>query len=122
RIHGPLLWSDIFLYLTRYHGCPHLTRRSDSMFSLKRGLIPCMLMMFPVLAQAAEPESEFRAVWIATVANIDWPSRPGLPADEQKRELVKLLDRCQELNLNAVIFQVRPMGDAFYQSPHEPWS
>lgn len=92
------------------------------MFSLWRGLIPCMLMMFPVLAQAAEPESEFRAVWIATVANIDWPSRPGLPADEQKRELVKLLDRCQELNLNAVIFQVRPMGDAFYASPHEPWS
>jgi uncharacterized lipoprotein YddW (UPF0748 family) len=65
---------------------------------------------------------EFRGVWIASVANIDWPSRPGLPAADQQVELLRMLDRAVELRLNAVILQVRPMGDAFYASPHEPWS
>lgn len=65
---------------------------------------------------------EFRGVWIATVANIDWPSRPGLPSDSAKAELLRLLDRAAALRLNAVIFQVRPAADAFYASPYEPWS
>ena len=65
---------------------------------------------------------EFRAAWIATVANIDWPSEPGLPVDRQKAELRRMLDQAAALNLNAVIFQVRPHADALYDSPHEPWS
>ncbi len=65
---------------------------------------------------------EFRGVWIATVANIDWPSRPGLPSDQQKAELVALLDRAKALNLNAIVFQVRSACDALYASPLEPWS
>jgi uncharacterized lipoprotein YddW (UPF0748 family) len=65
---------------------------------------------------------EFRAAWVATVANIDWPSKPGLPADAQKKELTDTLDRCKALNLNAVVFQVRPMCDALYKSDLEPWS
>ncbi|MBC8142339.1 MAG: family 10 glycosylhydrolase [Armatimonadetes bacterium] len=65
---------------------------------------------------------EFRGAWLATVANIDWPSKPGLSTDAQKAELIALLDRAQELNLNAVVFQVRPMCDAMYESPFEPWS
>ncbi len=65
---------------------------------------------------------EFRAVWVATVDNIDWPSRPGLPVDSQKVELLELLDRAQALHLNAVIFQVRPSADALYASKLEPWS
>ena len=65
---------------------------------------------------------EFRAAWIATVANIDWPSEPGLPVAQQKAELRRLLDEAAALNLNAVIFQVRPHADALYDSPHEPWS
>ncbi|MFM8415675.1 MAG: glycoside hydrolase family 10 protein [Planctomycetota bacterium] len=65
---------------------------------------------------------EFRAAWIATVANIDWPSRPGLPADRQRAELVALLDRAVATRLNAVILQVRPCADALYDSPLEPWS
>ena len=68
------------------------------------------------------PEGEFRGVWVATVRNIDWPSKPGLPSEEQKRELLAILDRMAELNLNGVILQVRPSGDALYQSPFEPWS
>ena len=68
------------------------------------------------------PAREFRAAWIATVANIDWPSRAGLSTDEQKAELVALLDRAVELGLNAVVFQVRPHADALYFTPKEPWS
>src|SRR6185436_8872493 len=65
---------------------------------------------------------EFRGVWVATVQNIDWPSKPGLPADKQKRELIAILDKCVDLNINAVIFQVRTQADALYDSKIEPWS
>jgi uncharacterized lipoprotein YddW (UPF0748 family) len=65
---------------------------------------------------------EFRGVWIATVGNIDWPSKPGLSTAVQKAELISLLDRAEQLKLNAVIFQVRPACDAFYASSIEPWS
>jgi uncharacterized lipoprotein YddW (UPF0748 family) len=70
---------------------------------------------------AAAP-AEFRGVWIATVSNIDWPSKPGLTLEEQKHELEALFDKCKKLNLNAVVFQVRPMCDALYASKLEPWS
>ena len=65
---------------------------------------------------------EFRGVWVASVANIDWPSRPGLSTWEQQAELVAILDRAAALRLNAVILQVRPAADALYDSPYEPWS
>lgn len=70
----------------------------------------------------AVPDREFRAAWIATVDNIDWPSRPGLPTAEQKRQLLSLLQDCSATGLNAVIFQVRPACDALYPSAIEPWS
>src|SRR5258706_10660081 len=69
-----------------------------------------------------KPLREYRAAWIATVANIDWPSRKDLTTAEQKSEFVALLDRVQHLKLNAIIFQVRPACDAMYASPIEPWS
>lgn len=65
---------------------------------------------------------EFRAAWVATVDNIDWPSRKGLPVARQKMELEAILDRARELRLNALIFQVRPGCDALYRSSLEPWS
>lgn len=67
-------------------------------------------------------EREFRGVWVAAVANIDWPSRPGLPVDSQKAEMIRLLDRTKQLGLNAFILHVRPAGDALYDSKLEPWS
>src|SRR3954468_22426752 len=63
---------------------------------------------------------EFRAAWVATVANIDWPSRPGLSTDEQKREAIVILDAASRLNLNAVVLQVRTSADALYESRLEP--
>jgi uncharacterized lipoprotein YddW (UPF0748 family) len=68
------------------------------------------------------PVREFRAAWIATVANIDWPSRKDLTTAEQKAELIALMDCAARLKLNAVIFQVRPACDALYPSRIEPWS
>ena len=65
---------------------------------------------------------EFRAAWIASVANIDWPSRPGLPPAVQRAELTALLDKAAAIGLNAVVFQIRPCADALYASPLEPWS
>ncbi|MDB4582235.1 family 10 glycosylhydrolase [Draconibacterium sp.] len=72
--------------------------------------------------QTTPPKYEFRAVWVATVVNIDWPSEPGLTTKEQQKEIIKILDMHQKLGINAVIFQVRPSADAFYQSELEPWS
>ncbi len=65
---------------------------------------------------------EFRALWVATVANIDWPSKPGLSVAQQKAEATALLNRVQALNMNAVLLQVRPSADAIYPSAIEPWS
>lgn len=65
---------------------------------------------------------EFRAAWVATVANINWPSRPGLSSKEQQQEAIALLDFLKANNFNAVIFQVRPQADALYDSQLEPWS
>lgn len=69
-----------------------------------------------------QPAREFRGIWIATVDNIDWPSKKDLSTAEQKAELLALLDRAAKLKFNAVIFQVRPQCDALYPSQLEPWS
>ncbi|WP_406352564.1 family 10 glycosylhydrolase [Streptomyces sp. NBC_01635] len=65
---------------------------------------------------------EMRGVWLATVANRDWPSRPGLSAAEQRAELIAHLDAAVRNRLNTVILQVRPTADALWPSPYEPWS
>ena len=65
---------------------------------------------------------EFRGVWVATVVNIDWPSKPGLANEMQKKEFIELLDMHQKNGMNAIIMQVRPAGDALYPSTLEPWS
>ena len=65
---------------------------------------------------------EFRAVWVATVNNIDWPDAPTLYTETQKTAFLKLLNMHQRNGMNAVIVQIRPAADAFYPSPFEPWS
>jgi uncharacterized lipoprotein YddW (UPF0748 family) len=68
------------------------------------------------------PLREFRGAWVATVGNIDWPSKAGLTSEQQKAELLSILDRAVQLKLNAILLQVRPACDAFYVSAIEPWS
>jgi uncharacterized lipoprotein YddW (UPF0748 family) len=87
-----------------------------------------IILLFTFLALSARAETlpkvnrEFRAVWIATVNNIDFPTRKDLSIEDQKTELIRNLDLARELKLNAVVFQVRPMTDAVYNSRIEPWS
>ncbi len=69
-----------------------------------------------------EPPREFRGVWVATVANIDWPSKKTLSAAEQRAEIVRILEMCAQTNLNAVVLQVRPTADAIFPGGPEPWS
>ncbi|XCW01295.1 family 10 glycosylhydrolase [Streptomyces sp. HUAS MG47] len=66
--------------------------------------------------------TEFRGMWLATVANRDWPSQPGLGAAQQRAELLAHLDTAVANHLNAVVFQVRPTADALWPSPYEPWA
>ncbi|MEV6698052.1 family 10 glycosylhydrolase [Streptomyces sp. NPDC051453] len=65
---------------------------------------------------------DMRGTWLATVANRDWPSKPGLSAAQQRAELIAHLDTAVGRHLNAVVFQVRPTADALWPSPYEPWS
>jgi uncharacterized lipoprotein YddW (UPF0748 family) len=85
-------------------------------------IIVLLLAVFTVTSYARAPKREFRAAWIATVSNIDWPSKPGLPSQNQQEEFSKRLDQLQALGCNAVVVQIRPASDAFYKSPYEPWS
>ena len=101
---------------------------------LKRTIIwPVITWMFTGLFTASAaaggyPETppavprEFRGLWVATVDNIDWPSKRGLSTRQQQQELIVILDRAAALHLNAIILQVRPCCDAFYDSKIEPWS
>lgn len=88
---------------------------------LLAGLLLCSGIVQQSKAQLP-PKRELRAVWVATIENIDWPSRKGLSSQQQQQEFIDLLERHQRNGINAVIFQVRPASDAFYASPYEPWS
>lgn len=83
------------------------------------------LLLVPVsniYSQVISPKREFRAAWLATVVNLDWPSSRTLTVANQKLELIKLLDSLKLYNVNAVIFQIRAECDAFYISSIDPWS
>jgi uncharacterized lipoprotein YddW (UPF0748 family) len=68
------------------------------------------------------PAREFRGAWIASVGNIDWPSRRDLTTAQQQAELIAIFELAERLHLNALLLQVRPACDALYQSSLEPWS
>lgn len=82
------------------------------------------ILLSLALCTYAEPHaSHFRGAWIATVANIDWPSAEAVGNSlRQQQEMVFLLDSLQSLGVNAIIFQVRPTADALYYSELEPVS
>lgn len=90
---------------------------------MKRFLCNLVLSTLAIAAMAQQPpKHEFRAVWIATVENIDWPSKRGLPVEQQKQEFINILDMHYRNGMNAIVMQVRPVADAFYPSTLEPWS
>jgi uncharacterized lipoprotein YddW (UPF0748 family) len=79
-------------------------------------------LIFIPFCLSAQPEYEFRGVWIASVDNIDWPPKGMINVDSQKVEYIRQVDMHKRNGMNAVIVQVRPAADAFYPSPYEPWS
>lgn len=85
------------------------------------GQVPGLTRTAADSAPPAVPR-ELRAAWVASVSNIDWPSRPGLTTAQQQAELIAILDKLVQLHMNAVVLQVRPAADALYQSSLEPWS
>jgi len=85
------------------------------------GLLFLMVQFIPLNAKEY-PKREMRAVWIATVENIDWPSATQLTTEEQKAEMITLLDSAKAYNMNTIVFQIRPDADALYASELEPWS
>ncbi|WP_345080637.1 glycoside hydrolase family 10 protein [Nemorincola caseinilytica] len=84
-------------------------------------LLAAFCLLFHI-GSAQSPKREFRAAWIASVANIDWPSKPGLAAVEQQQQFIRQLDMLRSVGCNAVIVQIRPVSDALYASKKEPWS
>jgi uncharacterized lipoprotein YddW (UPF0748 family) len=80
------------------------------------------LLFLSVYSVRAQAPYEFRAVWIATVDNIDWPPKNSYNSNVQKAEYIRQLEMHKKNGMNAVIVQVRPAADAFYPSPYEPWS
>jgi len=80
------------------------------------------ILFFLSCAVTKAPEKEFRGVWIATVANIDWPKHPLDDVNKKKKDFIQILDFYQKLNFNAAIVQVRTAGDAFYPTDLAPWS
>lgn len=87
---------------------------------MKRTFVSVLCLIVGISVFAVNPKREMRATWLTTVNNIDWPQAisPAL----QQREMLRMLDSIQSLNMNTVLFQVRDCADAFYNSAYEPWS
>lgn len=75
-----------------------------------------------LLAQKEVAKPEMRAVWVATIGNIDWPDAPTTDAEKQKQDFIRLLEFHKKNGINTLIVQIRPASDAFYPSKLEPWS
>jgi len=84
-----------------------------------------LLLLFTIQtisAQNSNPKREFRGAWVATIVNIDYPPTGAKNTGVQKYEYINMLEDFKKMGINAVIFQVRPSADAFYESSYEPWS
>ena len=93
---------------------------------MKKSLLLILIALFFTTTLLAEqPKHEFRATWLATVSGIDWPKTKATEdakREQQKQELIDILDKMKAGNMNAVCMQVRSLCDAMYQSSYEPWS
>jgi len=92
------------------------------MKSISITFLTILISISTIYSQTIPPKREFRSVWIATVTNIDWPSSKTLSPSAQRTEYINILNKHKLNGLNAVVTQIRPSCDAFYQSPFEPWS
>jgi uncharacterized lipoprotein YddW (UPF0748 family) len=91
-------------------------------FAYRKVFLFFLVSIFSIYLPAQHSKREMRGVWIATVANIDWPSRPGLMVYEQRNEMRRMLDELAKNKINCIVLQIRPTADALYASQLEPWS
>lgn len=98
------------------------SRLFQFLFMIKYFFSVFWVFILMITSLFAQPKFEFRGVWIATVSNIDWPSKKTLSTEEQKKEFIQILDMHQRNGMNAIVMQIRPATDAFYPSQYEPWS
>lgn len=82
----------------------------------------CWLVCLGAMANPPAAPREFRGMWIATVWNIDWPSRPGISVEQMQNEMQELIRSARQAGMNAVVIQVRSYSDAIYPSRLDPWS
>ena len=85
-----------------------------------RGILSGLSLLLSLIQFTAG--AEFRGAWVATVYNLNFPSHAGLSASAQKEQIRRLVDAAANAGLNALMIQVRPEGDALYESDLEPWS
>jgi len=96
--------------------------------TLNRMLVAVLLatlFTLPLFGQRTDlppPKRELRGAWVATVANIDFPKRGTPNGIAQKEQWKKLIERLKKTGFNAVFVQIRPAGDALYESDIAPWS
>ncbi|MCX2720392.1 glycoside hydrolase family 10 protein [Lentiprolixibacter aurantiacus] len=85
-------------------------------------LLPVFIACSTLKTPVPQPKEEFRGVWVATVANIDWPEHPADPWGKKQADFLKILNFYSKLQFNAVFVQVRTAGDALYATRLAPWS
>ena len=96
-----------------------MNKKNIVLFSI---IVFCIFMSTSIHAAPLSAADDFRAVWVCTVANLDWPSKPGLSVAEMKAEADKIIFRSAALGFNAIVFQARPAADSFYKSDIFPWA
>ena len=105
---------------------PHALRKKKYLFHMSiQRLISIQLFLLLTISLPAQSKHEIRAAWVTTVYGLDWPqTRANTPAgiQQQKKELVEILDQLKAANFNTILFQTRARSDVFYPSSFEPFS
>ena len=115
--------SVYYVHAVRKTPLSNVPEKIPVMTHCSRVMSVLALLSLLVMSSGAQapPKREFRAAWVATVTNLDWPT-PSLPPQGQQDQLVSIFESLKGMGFNAIIFQVRPECDALYNSSLEPWS
>ncbi len=84
---------------------------------VKRKLLFIVVVFILPFAIFGQQNQEFRAVWVVTWEHIN----PDWSASKNKANVRAILDNMQAANMNAVLWQARQSGTAYYNSSYEPW-
>lgn len=122
RIDSPFVHTIEYTYMNIPQ---HSLKKRYPTFMIFRKQIGILLLSLISISTMAQPKHEVRAAWLTTVYGLDWPqTRANTPAgiQQQKKELVEILDQLKAANFNTILFQTRARSDVFYPSSIEPFS